>query len=468
MLAPNSTSTEYRMQEGQIVESYARQLFPTITLIDHSQPFNDVVAQSNYAINRSADPICNALINANDLISETDILVPVEDELDLYEVKASTTAKPEHIPDIAFQRYVAEKRGLRICKCFLILLNNKYVRKGDINPKQLFKIGDVTDGVLEYGEVNNISAQIENALLVAHQKKCPEIEIGLQCTDDCPVRELCWKNVDKYEHAVFDLYRMPAKRAFGWHEQGITNTQDIPEDYPLNTKQKIQVKTERTGKIHVNKKGIKSFLNQLEFPLYFLDFETFASPIPVIDNSSPYQPIPFQFSLHVIEENLTKEPKHYSWIWDCEKEGDPRNELLSRLQSLLKNKGSIIAYNSQFEEMILKQAVKIFPKYQTWLNTILERFVDLLMPFRKFHIYHPAQKGSCSLKDVLPALTGKDYSSLEIQEGEQASRAFMGILAGQVKGKDKEKILANLEKYCGQDTMAMVEILRGMKDLSQK
>jgi len=236
----------------------------------------------------------------------------------------------------------------------------------------------------------------------------------------------------------------------------------IPKDYPLTKLQKIQVKTETTGEVYLDKKAIKEFSNRLQYPLYFLDFETFSSPIPLIDNSSPYQAIPFQFSLHVIEKHLTKEPKHLSWIWNTE--GDPRLELLERLQSLLGNKGNILAYHSPFEMMIIKQAVTTFPKYQKWLGKILERFVDLLQPFRAFHIYHPAQKGSCSLKDVLPTLTGQDYSSLEIQDGNEASQQFMNILNGEVT--DKQAILDNLEEYCGQDTMAMLEILRKMKELS--
>ena len=440
MFTAPDPSTEQRMLEGKVVEEYARKLFPSITLIDHSQPLDEVITQSNDALNYSSSPICNALLSANDLIAETDILVPVEDEYDLYEVKASTKEKPEHIPDIAFQKYVAVVRGLRIRKCHLILLNNKYVRKGEINPKQLFKISDVCEGVSNYGELNDINAQVENALLICNQAQCPEIEIGLQCTDDCPLRNTCWREVNKFKHNIFDLYRMPTKRAVGWYKQGIIGVEEIPKDYPLTKLQKIQVKTEKTGETYVDKKAINEFINRLKYPLYFLDFETFSSPIPLIDGSSPYQTIPFQFSLHVIEKDLAEDPKHYSWIWDAE--GDPRLELLERLQSLLGNKGSILAYHSPFEMMILKQAVKAFPKYQKWLGKILERFVDLLQPFRAFSIYHPAQKGSCSLKDVLPALTGKDYSALEIQDGGQASRAFMGILNGEVD--DKQAILANL------------------------
>jgi len=463
MFTAPDPSTEYRLKEGRAVEEYARKLFPSVTLIDHSTDFNDVIAQSNDALNHSTTPICNALLNANDLIAETDILVPVEDEYDLYEVKASTKEKPEHIPDIAFQKYVAVVRGLRIRKCFLILLNNKYIRKGENEPNKLFKIGDVTEGVSNYGELNDINAQVQNALLTCHQKICPDTKIGLQC-GDCPLKNECWKKVDAIENNIFNLYRMPRKRALGWYEQGITNNEQIPDDYPLTDKQKIQVWAESNGQVKINKKAVTNFRNQLRYPLYFLDFETFSSPIPLVDNSAPYHPIPFQYSLHVIDKDLNKTPKHKSWIWYIDNEKDPREFLLYHLQTRLGNTGSILAYNAVFEMMILKQAVTICPAYETWLDGIMERFVDLLMPFRNFNIYHPAQKGSCSLKDVLPALTGQDYSALEIQDGGQASGAFVGILNGQAE--NKQAILDNLEKYCGQDTMAMVEILRKMKELT--
>ena len=467
MFTSTDPATKARMAEGKAVEAHARKLFPAVTLIDHSQSFDDIVDQSNDALSYSTIPICNAILSSNGfsdrlLTAETDILVPCDDEYLLYEVKASTRAKPEHIPDIAFQKYVAEKRGLRIRQCFLILLNGKYIRKGEINTRQLFKIGDVTEGVQQYGESSDINAQVENAFEVCNQAKCPETEIGVHCSSDCPLRNTCWREVNKIKHNIFDLYRMPGKKAFGWYKQGITGIEDIPEDYPLTKFQKIQSESEKTGEIHADRKEIKKFINQLTYPLYFLDFETFSSAIPLIDNSAPYSVVPFQYSLHIIDEDLSKEPQHHSWIWGTE--GEPRSIMLEQLKSLLGNKGNIIAYNALFEQMVLKQAVDLYPKQEKWLNNILKRFEDLLQPFRNFHIYNPAQKGSCSLKAVLPALTGQDYSQLQIQDGEQASRAFMGILNGEVD--DKQAILANLEIYCGQDTMAMIEILRKMKTLT--
>ena len=467
-LAAPDESAEARMREGQLVESHARKLFPDAHIIAHDQPFDEVVAQSQEALLRPAGrAVCNALLAADGLVAETDILVPVDDGFDLFEVKSSTNAKPEHLPDSAFQWFVAGKMGLRIRRCFLILVNGKYVRSGEMNPKHLFQVGDVTDGVLEHGATVDMEAQVNHALETCRQEKCPEIPIGEQCTDDCPLRNACWKGVDANENNIFTLYRLPSKRAFGWFRQGITSTDKIPPDFPLNERQKVQARTEKNGKLHVNGGKVRAFLNQLEFPLSLLDFETFASAIPLLDGSSPYQQIPFQFSLHVIDKNLDEEPRHESWIWNKDAEADPKREMLMRLQPLLGNEGSIIAYNAPFEQSILKQAVRRCPEHGEWLVGILGRFVDLLTPFRNFAVYHPKQHGSCSLKAVLPALTGRSYDRLEIGDGETASREFMRIVKGEATGKEVEDIRRRLEEYCGLDTMAMVEILRVMRGLSE-
>src|ERR1039458_6232085 len=78
-LTPPDIASEYRMKEGQKVEEYARKLFPGASVIAHEQPFEEVVAQSNAATLRPSEfAICNAILSAGDLITETDILVPIE------------------------------------------------------------------------------------------------------------------------------------------------------------------------------------------------------------------------------------------------------------------------------------------------------------------------------------------------------------------------------------------------------
>ena len=94
---------------------------------------------------------------------------------------------------------------------------------------------------------------------------------------------------------------------------------------------------------------------------------------------------------------------------------------------------------------------------------ILPRIIDLAEPFKNFDYYHPSQKGKYSIKDVLPAITGKSYKDLEINNGEDANLLYF---YSHIKSKlDKKDIRSNLLKYCSLDTEGMVWIIRELKKL---
>lgn len=94
--------------------------------------------------------------------------------------------------------------------------------------------------------------------------------------------------------------------------------------------------------------------------------------------------------------------------------------------------------------------------------------LDLLAPFRKFHYYHPAQKGSASLKSVLPSLTEKSYEGMSIADGQEASIAFQAVTYGDVSEEEKQKVRADLEKYCALDTEGMMWIVDSLKKCVQE
>src|SRR5208283_1045918 len=96
---------------------------------------------------------------------------------------------------------------------------------------------------------------------------------------------------------------------------------------------------------------IAQFTSQLEYPLYFLDFETFKTAIPMHDGVRPYQNVPFQFSLRVVD-NPGKMAKHRSYLADGD--GDPRPGLMQALKKHIGESGSIVAYNSSFEINVLR------------------------------------------------------------------------------------------------------------------
>ena len=111
---------------------------------------------------------------------------------------------------------------------------------------------------------------------------------------------------------------------------------------------------------------------------------------------------------------------------------------------------------------------KVSPEYDGWVSQVCERLVDLLKPFSRFHYYHPSQKGSASLKRVLPAITGYGYEGLDITEGQAASIAYQAVTYGDVPEEVRGKVRTDLEKYCGRDTEGMIWIVEKLKQLCHR
>ena len=200
----------------------------------------------------------------------------------------------------------------------------------------------------------------------------------------------------------------------------------------------------------------------MKYPLYFMDFETFATGVPIYDGTRPYQNIPFQFSLHVITKPGAM-VEHYEFL--AEGKEDPRPAFLAGLKQDIGPKGSILVYYAAFEKSRLKELAGAFPEYQEWVDSINERIVYLNVPFRDFSYYHPLQLGSSSLKHVLPVLTKLSYSNMDIGEGSTASLKFMESVFGNLSNGECQKIRTDLLVYCGQDTGGMVEILRKLREM---
>ena len=223
----------------------------------------------------------------------------------------------------------------------------------------------------------------------------------------------------------------------------------------------VNLGDQRAGCIELEQ--ISQFLDSLVYPLYYFDFETFSMAIPPFDGTHPYQNVPFQFSLHVVQKPGGK-TEHFSFL--AEDAADPRPALLAELKRLLGESGSIIVYNQSFEAGVLRELGEAFPEYAEWAAGITERFIDLFIPFRRLWYYHPSQKGSASLKAVLPAVTGKSYEGLDIANGEDATLSFQRVTFGEdVPEEEKAKVRDDLIKYCGLDTEGMVWIVEELAKL---
>ena len=401
-------------------------------------------------------------LQKGDIYSRVDILVPVEDDMwDIVEVKSGTSVKDENIDDVSFQRFCLEEAGLKVRNCFLMHINNQYVKDGEIDVKEFFVKSDMTELVDD--RIVGIKDKISQMFDVINTKEEIQQKIGTFCNKpyECPLKNKCW-NFLPVEN-VFDLYR-GGKKSFELFDNDILKIADISSDTKLTAIQKIQKDCSLNEKIHINKENINKILDELNYPLYFLDFETINPAIPKFDGMKPYQRIPFQFSLHIQEEK-DSEPKHISYLTD--NTDDPRPTFIKLLNESLGKSGDIIVYNASFEKGVFKECCEVLPEYKEWYEeNIIPRIKDLLEPFRKFDYYNPNQKGSASIKAVLPALSDLSYDNMAISDGTGASNEFERITYDPNVSKDeKAEVRLALEKYCKQDTYAEIIIIEKLSEL---
>jgi hypothetical protein len=459
-IPPPDAATQAIFDQGHEVGELAKSLFPGgIEVAKGIVDFARVLPQSLEAI-KLRKPLFEAAFAYKNAFARADVLNPVgKDQWDIIEVKSSTQVKDVNILDLALQRYTYEGAGLKIRNCILMYIDNQYVRKGRIDPKKLFGREDITKQVAAL--MSGVEGNLKGMADVIRLKKYPAISIGPQCSDpyECPLQDICWQFLP--EDNVFTLYKL-GQKGFDLLKEGVEKIVEIPETFRLTGTQRIQQETLKSRRPHIDKEALASFLKGLEYPLFFLDFETFGTALPLFDEVRPYQQIPFQFSLHIVRSG-DAQPEHHSFL--AGGSTDPRPEILSRLQGLLGTKGSIVSYNAPFERGRIKESCEAFPKFATWWERTVPRVVDLLEPFRAFSYYHPDQEGSASMKAVLPALTGKSYEGMAIADGGDASREYLRVTFGKTPTAEKEKVRKQLEEYCGLDTSGMVAIVDALRKL---
>lgn len=448
-----------KFKEGDLIGELAKKVFPEG--IDFSElDFKENLDKTKESL-KLRKPIFEAGFLADNLFSRADVLLPVgKNEWDIIEVKSATKVKDINLHDVSFQRYVYKKAGLKIRNCFLMHVNNEYVKKGEIEPMELFVQTDITEMLKDYSE--DLEKNIKEMFDLID---FPEPEFSINDLLTIEYDNLC---LDEFmdslpENNIFEFYRMLKKKKVELYKEGQIKMTDVPESVKLNDKQKIQRRLAFDGGKHIDKLAIKNFLNKLVYPIYYLDFETINPAIPKFDGMKPYQRIPFQFSLH-IQDKPNGKLKHISFL--AEGTSDPRPKFMQALKDNLSKRGDILVYNQGFEKGIMGECSDALPEFKEWYEeNILPRIKDLWDVFRNFEYYDSKQKGSASIKHVLPVLSDLSYSEMEIKNGAFASLEYERITYGQVEEKERLKIRKALEEYCKLDTLAEVEIVKGLRVL---
>ena len=462
---PKHEQESKRIFIKEYIEKYIHQKYKLnmINLNDFNLNREEKIEKTKKLI-KTEKILFGASFEIDNLFAKTDLIVNLNNQWNLYKITTSNTSeKSYYINDLAFQKYILKKTNIEINKSFLIYINKDYKKN---NEEKLIITKEVTENV---NLINDIEEKTKQYLKIINSKEKPQKNISKRCNkgkvsldlDKCLLKEKCW---DIDNNNIFQL-----SHYFYWkqyNEKEIKNINDISQEdiQNMSDKNKIIKESIDTGKIHINKEEIKRFLNKLNYPLYHFDFETFQTPIPIFNQSSPHENIAFQYSLHIEQKDGKIVHKEFLSNGGNKIEDDPRPKLLEQMKIDLNKTGSIMIYTS-FEKKIIKRLQHNFPQYKIWLNSITERMIDLSIPFGKWYYYNKIQKGSFSLKKVLTAIIREDnYSKLKIQNGEEASTCYLYSHIYQTL-KNKQEIRNNLLKYCSLDTKAMVLILRELKKL---
>ncbi len=432
---------EHRRQEGYEVERYARRL-------SRFQPNGEYVVDFQRTF------------QTKDLAARSDIATAntTTGEIDIYEIKAAGSVKDEHLDDVAFQVITAERMGFIVGRAHVITMNGEYVRQGEIDVEQLFIVTDVTDAIRL--RTPQTELQIKDAFDYLQTLPVPSLQdYCLEHKLDCRFTKMHLGPFPEY--TVFDISFLKHDKRRQLLADEIVAITDVPENFPLSPKQRSQVAVAKSREKVVKHDKIRERMDKWEYPLQFLDYETFAYAIPQFEGIRPFQQMVFQYSLHTIERPGA-ELTHTTFL-SKGNDGPPRPVAEHmRDEGFANGIGTVFVWYEAFEKGRNTEMAEMFTDLADFFNEINEHTVDLMKVFSDDLYIHPDFKGKTSIKKVMPVLCPHlDYTRLGIGEGMTAT--IMWYRAAKwpsLSPDERQKIFNDLDEYCTLDTFAMVEIYR--------
>lgn len=459
-LPPHDTATQALFATGYQFEAVAEKLFPEAARLgfaDYTQ-YRELATVTRAIIDNQQGPrtILQAKFDAGELTCICDAIYVDRKTVDLYEIKSSTKVHKSHIFDLAFQCEVLRRNGYMIRSVTVLTVNTSYVRQGEVVPQDIVTYNDVTEEVFAQEALTNI--YIKDALEILHSEVSPHPSptfLG-------PLGSMSeWRKIITHieqppKYSVYDLVRLDKKRYSEFEAAGITRIIDIPESSALTPAQEMQVLATKRNTPIVNHDAIAAFLDELGFPLYFLDYETYSAVVPYFDGQRPYQQVPFQYSLHILDAPDAE--LHHVGYLQTEYRHDTQ-ALSESLRDAIGESGSIVTWNMGFEKSCNTTMGALVPEFEEFYTSINTRIVDLCVPFKDLMYVDKQFKGSYSIKNILPVLAPEcSYRELNIRDGGTAQALWTQAVLEQKPDMDTTKIFTDLREYCTLDTYAMVAI----------
>jgi hypothetical protein len=446
---------------GHRIGDVARRLYAVTgqgALVDpHTDGCEAALARSR-SLSVTAQPIFEARFEAAGVLAFAAILLPVGDQHQprwrMVDVKSSTGVKAYHRDAAAIQAYVARGAGVALDGIALAHIDNRWTYPGGGDYRGLLIEQDLTGEAFARGA--EVEAWIASAQAIAAQAREPIVRPGGQCSTpyDCGFAAHCRGGEPQATYPVTWLPQVRSSALKQRIEEGAADMRDVPDD--LLTAQQLRVKAcSLSGETYFDAGGAAADLAPHPLPASFLDFETINFAVPVWPGTRPYQMIPFQFSVHHLGQDGALEHADFLDLSG----NDPSRAFAEALVGACMRDGPVFVYNASFEKARIAELAERFADMAPALLALRARVVDLY-PIARTRYYHPDQRGSWSIKHVLPAVAPDlRYDQLEgVQDGGAAMDAYVEAIDAATTPARKIALEAQLRDYCGLDTFAMVRL----------
>ena len=382
--------------------------------------------------------------------------------INLYEVKSSTSVKRDskrnHIKDAAFQKIAAEDSGLKVNSVFIVHLNSKYALDGTINSQELLTFSNVTTEVIEL--IPQIRVQIDNALELLNSSFIDESScscLQLSKSNHCDTFDYFNPSIPKY--SIYNLPRIREKKLSSFVSDGRFDLDEIAL-HEVSDTQALVLKSAHLKKPVIDHEKISNWFSKVEHPVYFLDYETYGSAAPIINDARPHFQIPFQYSLHIKKSPDDDVLEHVEYLAN---EAVMPIAMIEHMEKHIGEVGSIVSWHATFENTQNRNMIGMYPTKQEFLGGIIDRTLDLEDLFKEGYVDIKFQ-GSTSIKKVLPVLVSDpdlDYDGMDVASGTDAMEAWKRLI-NLPAGGAKDELRKSMLEYCKLDTLAMVRIFEKM------
>ena len=451
-LAVVSAETQQTFATGHEVGAMAQAIYADgqATLIPYEGGLKHALRKSARLLSGDpGSPVFEATVEYGGVLVRADVLLPDGNAWRMVEVKASTRVEPHHHFDCAVQSWVFRSAGYPLSCVSLAHVDNRFEYPGDGDYRGLLREVDLGEEVAELEPTVAGWVQTARDAITGGE---PDVAVGAHCFKpyECPFVAHCWPA--DAEHGLLELPRANKGRLAEFVARGYRDVRDVPAEELTENQRRVQRAVESGREEILPAAG--EFVRALDYPRYYLDFESIGPAVPVFSGMRPYHALPFQWSCHF--ESAPGELAHAEFL-DLSGVA-PFRRLAESLIRALGKSGPILTY-SPYEKTMIERLAALFPDLRPTLDTLAVRLVDL-KPVVQANFYHPDMRGSWSIKAVLPQVApDMDYSKLDgIQEGTAASLAYLEAIAADTDAARVSEIETQLRRYCRFDTEAMVRL----------